>query len=665
MKQSEIKVGKHYRAKVSNRLTTVRVDEIGWTERARPGYGRSFQFYRCTNLTTGRTVTFKSAMKFRAEVVMSADGSNLYKHKKPEGFQKSVGQKLKEKSTKSKSTNTAPHVIVKALAGTGKTTTGIEGLKILKGEKSEFTPSPQQQAIWDTIGESDKDDSVCFVAFNKSIATELQTRVPKGVDAMTMHSLGFTAVRNAFGYKQPKSYWPIVDIISEIMEMDYKEIMKRKPNLIKATEKLVSLCKMNLVGVHPHNPTQEYTPDECYDKQGWVERLSQLASHYDVDLNGDAEEVFNLVPKVLEKCKDVASLKSITFDDMIWLPVVLNLPIAKYDLLLVDECQDLNRCQQALAKKVGDRLVLFGDVNQAIYGFAGADSESMSRMAEELNNDCKYCSGMGKVYVKTARKADTQGVQPCSQCKGKRGCLTLPLTVTRRCGKAIVEEARKIVPEFEAHGDNGEGKIDRMNIENPDELKGLSYRASVRGGDMVLCRVNAPLVSECFKFIKEGQAANIQGRDVGAGLISTIKKLMKNVDITSTADIAYLSAALSDWFHNETIKENRKKQPNESRLIALQDRYDCLECFIEDQTTVEGVIKRIENIFTDDKTSPGIKLSSVHKAKGLESNRVFILLPKGAEMPHPMSKSAWQKKQEMNIKYVAITRAIKELIWVS
>lgn len=185
----------------------------------------------------------------------------------------------------------------------------------------------------------------------------------------------------------------------------------------------------------------------------------------------------------------------------------------------------------------------------------------------------------------------------------------------------------------------------------------VDYRTLVQAGDMILCRVNAPLVSECFKFLKQGRCANIQGRDVGQGLISTIKKM-------KATDVVDLAAKLDDWFHLETRKESAKRNPSEARMIALQDRLDCLLCFAEGQPTIEAVIAKIEAVFTDDKTSPGIKLSSIHKAKGLESKRVFFLMPKGGECPHPMAKSAWAKEQERNLLYVAITRSIEELVYV-
>ena len=517
---------------------------------------------------------------------------------------------LASRIANAKNSSTPNHLIVIARAGTGKTTTLIEGLKVLRGEESEFTPSTQQEAIWYEMAASRQARSICFVAFNKSIATELQQRVPKGCDAMTMHSMGMKAVRKAFELSKVNGVhaYRVDDIISEITGKDCRELRKDQPELLNFTKKLVSLCKQNLVD---------------HRASDIVEQLGQLASYYDLDLNGEQERIFELVPKVLERCLDVPKDACIDFDDMIWLPVALNLNVFKYDLLLVDEAQDLNRCQQQLALKAGRRLILCGDPSQAIYGFAGADSESLTRMETILK--------------------DTTGVD----------VTTLPLTVTRRCGIAIVKEAQRLVPDFDYFEGNGEGKVQSLAYD-PDSKN--NYAAHVKDGDMVLCRTNAPLVSQCFSFIRKGRKANIQGRDIGAGLISTIKKL-KATSIDDLLD------KLDKWYDNESKKEQRKKNPSDARMIALSDRYECLGCFVSEATTVEGVIKKIEAIFTDQDTA-GIKLSSGHKSKGLEASNVFLLMPKEAPCPHPMAKTPWQVEQEYNLLYVMITRAIECLTYV-
>ena len=75
MKKNEIKKGGKYIAKVSGNLVTVRVDEIRETRRSgRYDYSgkvtyRDVVVYDVTNLKTGRRTTFKSAQKFRREVV--------------------------------------------------------------------------------------------------------------------------------------------------------------------------------------------------------------------------------------------------------------------------------------------------------------------------------------------------------------------------------------------------------------------------------------------------------------------------------------------------------------------------------------------------------------------------------------------------------------------
>ena len=71
----------------------------------------------------------------------------------------------------------------------------------------------------------------------------------------------------------------------------------------------------------------------------------------------------------------------------------------------------------------------------------------------------------------------------------------------------------------------------------------------------------------------------------------------------------------------------------------------------------------IDRMFTDEKIKNAITLSTVHKSKGLESNRVLILL--GDKLPLTwQNQKEWQLEQEKNLRYVAITRARKELVFV-
>jgi len=530
----------------------------------------------------------------------------------------SLAKKLKKK--------TANHVCVVARAGTGKTTTMIEGLNVLFGNGSKFIPSKQQKDIWDEIKKSKDAKTVTFCCFNKSIQQELSKKVPEGCQALTMHSMGFRAVQSAFGRIKPDS-WRTTNIICELLGMTSHEARKKKGDILRATERLTSLCKQNLL---------DGTPDQ----------LESLIAYHDIEIDRGIIEVFNLVPQVLERSKDVESDRSCHFDDMIWLPIVLDLHVPKSDLLLVDEAQDLNRCQQALAKKAGKRLIFIGDPKQAIYGFAGADSKSMQRLQNELSETSE-------------------------------GCKQLPLTMTYRCGKAIVEKAQTLVSDFEAHENNGEGKVDNdillgESTEGPADyafkVQEGKLVCALEPGTMILCRCNAPLVSQCFRFIREGIKATIRGRDIGKGLIQLVMKLSKQgtqwIEEDKQVQIEFFLNKLSEWNDTETEKENSKKNPSDSKLMSISDKYKTLICFTEEAETVGEIIEKIESVFSDS-SSPGIQLSSIHKAKGLESQRVIFLQPKEAPCPHPMAKSATAREQEFNLLYVAYTRAIEELIIVS
>lgn len=673
MLKSQVKVGGEYRARVSRKATTVRVDRIDEVPGYKPSSAGAGNIsrgtrYHCTNLATGRSVIFRSAARFLGEVgkdgkmevptakALRFKGGMAYfgEEADPLRPEAQAGQQsvngpimadphldaaereemvhpertadrllLEERaaarglSTKLKARANkagAPHLIVVARAGTGKTTTLTKGLFHMRGLDTGIEPSPQQWAVWEAMAEGRAEASrVGMVAFNKAIAEDFRGKVPAGVDTMTMHSLGYRAVNGAVGYCR-------VDkdrskkILCELMGYGDPRLVRGEAlTVLNAADELVRLCKMNLVDA---DQGEDQAPGS------WDAALDQLTSHYEVELNGCKRQVYDLVPRAMDRCADTTD-RTVNFDDMVWLPVRLRLPVPQYDLLLVDESQDLNRCQQELACMAGRRLVLCGDDRQAIYGFAGADAQSIANMRDRL------------------------GVTD-------RGAVVLPLTVTRRCGRAIVEEARKIVGDFEAHESNPEGVV-RTGVY---ESESKTYRDEAADGDFVLCRVNAPLVSQCFKFLKQGRKANIQGRDIGQGLVRTIRGL-------KAGTVEQLVGKVSDWLEAETRKEQAKRFPNENKLIALQDRADCILVFTEGAATVDEVVARVERIFTDDRQASGIRLSSIHKAKGLEARRVYLLRPKGAGCPHPMAKTEWQRGQEMNLLYVAVTRAIEELVYVS
>lgn len=563
-----------------------------------------------------------------------------------------------------------PHVVVEALAGTGKTFTLIVGVAWAFGQKIwpeiqrtiaerknlnrvhnlidvdsyRVTPSPEQKLIWEALAKgAGHTKTITYAAFNKSIVDEFGTQwgwmakmletVGVTLQFATVNALGYKAVTQAYNYCKPIGYNPET-VLARVMEIDLWELKKKPAGqlFVKAVTELVNVSKLTLTG---------WTEKGGLNCQGITdEELDVLATHFEVDTGSQRSSIYQHVRDVLENsCMggSKTKLSQIDFNDQNWLPVVSDLPTSKVDLLLVDEGQDLPRCKQEFARRLGRRIFLVGDINQAIYGFAGADVHSIPRMKELL------------------------GVEESNE-----------LTVTYRCGKAIVREAQKIVPKFTAHDNNPEGSVLNSTMEK--------YAEIAEDNDMVLCRVNAPLVSQALKFVRDGRKAIIRGRDFGESLIKFVKSF-------EAKDVGTLITQVQDWADNESMKESSKKNHSEQKLITINDRKQCIEAFCEGSMQIEEVLQKIKNVFAG-KQCPrckkaydeqmekcyncqcellkpeGVLFSSIHRAKGLEANRVFLLEPKGATVPHPMAKSQWQIEQEWNCRYIAVTRAINQLVYV-
>lgn len=308
------------------------------------------------------------------------------------------------------------------------------------------------------------------------------------------------------------------------------------------------------------------------------------------------------------------------------------------------------------------RVMYVGDHHQAIYGFSGSNSQSMSVFADELQNT-------------------------------SLGLTKLPLTVTRRCPVLVTALARTIVPDFECLPHVKLGSVCfgdsileyRPTYDNfygyeiikyPEEVievpapeyyedqkpqtwttPGFCKDTTPKPGDMVLCRVNAPLVQMAYGMIRENKPVKIQGRDIGASLANKIKKLVAN-----DASTAVLLQRLEGYKTRQLLMLAKQYGDGTPRFdearARLEDEITCITYLCEGLVTVQEVFSRIQVLFADvEKGNTGnfTLLSSVHRAKGLEASTVRIISPE--LLPHPMAKLPWQREQEQNLKYVAITRS--------
>lgn len=203
---------------------------------------------------------------------------------------------------------------------------------------------------------------------------------------------------------------------------------------------------------------------------------------------------------------------------------------------------------------------------------------------------------------------------------------------------------------IEAHPDNIEGVVERLPL----------YSASTfPRGSAVLCRNTAPLVAHAYGLLQRDIPCRILGKDIGAQLITIVKKLRA----TNLEDFL---ARLTTWRDRE-VERAAKDDRSPDRIY---DQHDCLVFFTssldEDSRTVDSLIARIELMFVDDtngQSSSRVTLSTIHKAKGLEFACVFLL--DWHLIPSRFATKDWQRTQERNLQYVAITRSMDRLVYIN
>lgn len=451
---------------------------------------------------------------------------------------------------------------------------------------------------------------VLLTAFNKDIVDELKKK-SKGfpnVECRTLHGLGkMFVMRNIEGVS------PVPELFKYTSEI---------------YSNLNSYTKLNIFRLKKHNRKKymdnlkKYVDFARFFLCNTSKDLDEIEQMYEIETVADEKEV---AMKLLEWGK--THLDTIDYVDMIWLPNVLNLSSngLQYDYIMVDECQDMNKAERELVLKCfkeGTRLVSVGDENQLIYQFSGADKESLNKLKSLPNTKC------------------------------------LPLSISYRCADKIVEYAQHIVPTIEKNDDNRVGEV----VENvPID--------DVKDGDMVLCRTNAPLVELYNKYIKKGKKAYIVGKDIGNNMKSIVNELWGH-------DKLSLCTKEDEWgdclqvrlyedlflYRNKLMNDFNIDQDTAESSRQFQDKLDmvkAIDAMERGLDTKEELLEKIDKVFPKKSIKDGIKLSTIHKSKGLECENVYIACH--SEMPSKNATTRWEKRQEQNLMYVAYTRAKNKL----
>lgn len=491
------------------------------------------------------------------------------------------------------------HGCCNSVAGSGKSTT----LKIVAKtlEKSGLRPSEIKICVFGKLNAQDLIKKF-GQAWKESIST--------------LHSAGFSLVKKELGIRS--SY----DV--KVSGQKYKRIAQDLDLIAKRgnpvgrlkAEKIIGsdndfLKLVDLVRLTNQQPTQE--------------TIQAITSHFEIDDVWEPE----IIARWIEYCLSIGEQKAIKkecldFTDQIWLPVKWRLNEAKwfkpYKFVLVDEAQDLNAAQLELALILAassGRILAVADPRQAIMGFAGADNKSYENIVSRTS------------------------------------AVELPLSICYRCPRSHIELVKQIYPQIpiEPSPSAAQGSITQIDSGDVEKL--------IQLGDMVIGRKTAPLVSLCIRLISRGIKATVKGKDIGESL----KKDLEDIAKMPGYSFEFFNDAIASYKQAKSLQY--QGLDNEDQMLEnLKDKVQAIATIYQSQPQSRGIddLKYyIDGLFNDE-NSP-ITLSTCHRAKGLESDRIFIY--KSDDMPMTWkNQQNWQLEQEKNLLYVALTRSKSELFIV-
>lgn len=340
---------------------------------------------------------------------------------------------------------TGSSLIIEAGAGCGKTTAIVNNI-------SPMLPS-----------------NTLYLAFNKSIQTELEGRLP-GRQVKTFHSLALANLTRRLGKLkvEPNKYKN--DPLLHGEDYESKSLVSD----------IISLYQLSAVGAE--------VPTAAITMTFFMDIVNQGIEEYEPTETMSIDKAIGLAYMIF--AKEIKKPTALTYDDMLWFLVHFchekKWSIKDYACVVIDEAQDVSPIRLAILQRLTSRIIAVGDRRQAIYKFAGALSNALDKIATAF---------------------DAQ---------------SLPLSVTWRCSESVVRQAELILREsfLQARPNAPQGHVGIVGTISGAELDQRS---------MILCRTNKPLIMCAVQLLKARVPFRMLS-DFPAKLVKKVKKMTRDFD---------------------------------------------------------------------------------------------------------------------------------------
>jgi DNA helicase-2/ATP-dependent DNA helicase PcrA len=350
-----------------------------------------------------------------------------------------------------------------------------------------------------------------------------------------------------------------------------------------------------------------------------IARIKDVSTkdEYDTDLYSDDMD-YNLVEIIEAELNNYKkSFALYDFTDMIEKFIGSEL-CPKFDVVFIDEAQDLSPIQWKMydiIKQNTKIMILAGDDDQAIYGWAGAD---VQRFQEEPAKE--------KILPQSYR---------------------VPIRVQQVADSIISQIDTRIMKLWNPRNEEG----------HCEEVYDLDEVDLTQGRWLVLARTNYRLIKMKPYLMERGIYFEYKERK------SFSAKLWKAIrDFSRWTSGAQLTAPeikdIFDYTGHEFVGEEHLSYDCEYFDIDSNDTW--YELFNADPEQVLYIRQMLSN---KEKLSEGarVKLSTIHSAKGGEADNVLLILDNTEKIREAIEKSPEKADEEHRVWYVGVTRTKQNL----
>ena len=218
-----------------------------------------------------------------------------------------------------------PLVKILAFAGCGKTSTLVE------------------------VAKTNPEKKMLYLAFNKAIQTEASTKFPKNTEVRTTHSLAYRGVVSGSAYQIRNSDYKLVEYKKVLNEWDW--------NILKGVRTLLK----------EFFNTDYDTVEEVFQKRKKY-ILTKMSEKEKNRVLGFGEKFYKLM-----QSGKLAITHDFYLKEFQLKLKNKDIEIKPYDIILLDEAQDLNKVIFNIFKYLpAKQKIIVGDTHQSIYSFRGA-----------------------------------------------------------------------------------------------------------------------------------------------------------------------------------------------------------------------------------------------------------------------------------------------------